>query len=122
MKNQAAALFLCLGLLGVQPLLADAPAAAPTAAKKPTIAKRLHHQAKRIKQGEKSGALTKDQAADLRADHQKIKAEVKADRAANGGKLTQDERQDVKGQLNAENQKIIADEQKNGPSTVPSSK
>jgi hypothetical protein len=115
-------LCLSLGLFAAQPLLADtAPTASPSADSKPlNIGQRMQLQARRIRQGLKSGALSKSDAADLRADHEKIQAEIKAGRTANGGTLTDAQRQTIQGELNAENDKIVADEQKNGaPAPTP---
>src|ERR1700687_6409398 len=66
------------------------PAAAPTPAAKakPTVAQRKENQQDRIAQGVKSGQLTAGETANLETKEAAINGETKADRAANGGKLT----------------------------------
>ena len=60
----------------------------------------------RIKQGEASGQLTKKEAANVEGEHKAIGAEIKADRAANDGKLTKEEKKDINKQQNKESKKI----------------
>ena len=60
----------------------------------------------RIKQGEASGQLTKKEARSDERTHKAIGKEIKADRAANGGKLTAKEKAKVNRQQNKESRKI----------------
>jgi len=60
--------------------------------------RRQANQQARIVQGEKSGELTKGEAARLEAQHKAIKQEVRQDRAANGGHLTPAEKAKVERQ------------------------
>jgi hypothetical protein len=64
------------------------------------VGKRAENQQDRIAQGVKSGDLTAGQAAHLEKKEAKINKEVKKDRAANGGKLTPQERAQVNRQQN----------------------
>ena len=68
---------------------AAAPAATPAPAAKPTVAQRKENQQDRIAQGVKSGQLTAGETSKLETKEAAINGETKADRAANGGKLTQ---------------------------------
>jgi hypothetical protein len=85
---------------------ATAPAAAPAATPapapkpKPTIAQRKENQQDRIAQGVKSGQLTAGETANLETKEAAINGEAKADRAANGGKLTAAEKKQINGQQN----------------------
>ena len=60
----------------------------------------------RIKQGEASGELTKGEARNVEKEHKAIGGEIKADRAANGGKLTKGEKKTINHQQNKESRKI----------------
>jgi hypothetical protein len=60
----------------------------------------------RIKQGEQSGQLTKGEARSDERTHKAIGKEIKADRAANGGKLTPKEKAKINHQQNKESRKI----------------
>jgi len=62
----------------------------------------------RIAQGIKSGQLTAGEAAHLENNERKINQEVRSDRAANGGKLTPQEKAQVNRQQNRESRKFIA--------------
>ena len=53
-----------------------------------TIAQRKENQQDRIANGVKSGQLTPGETANLETKEAAINGETKADRAANGGKLT----------------------------------
>src|ERR1700687_1025330 len=78
------------------------PAAAPTPAAKPkpTVSQRKENQQDRIAQGVKSGQLTAGETANLETKEAAINGETKADRAANGGKLTAAEKKQINGQQN----------------------
>jgi hypothetical protein len=73
---------------------------------KSEVGKREENQQDRIAQGVKSGQLTAGEAAHLENNEAKINQEVKQDRAANGGKLTPQERKQVNRQLNHESKQI----------------
>src|SRR5713226_4236155 len=83
---------------------AATPAATPTPAPaekpKPTIAQRKENQQDRIAQGVKSGQLTAGETGNLETKEAAINGETKADRAANGGKLTGAEKKQINGQQN----------------------
>src|SRR6202521_5309575 len=95
------------------PSPAATPAAAPTptsAAKaKPTVAQRKENQQDRIAQGVKSGQLTAGETANLETKEAAINGETKADRAANGGKLTAAEKKQINGQQNQVSKQIYKD-------------
>src|SRR6266513_1991336 len=75
------------------------PAAAPTPAAKPkpTGARRKENQQDGIAQGVKSGQLTAGETSKLETKRAALNAETKADRAANGGKLTAAEKKQING-------------------------
>jgi hypothetical protein len=81
----------------------------PPIPKPPTINQRLENQQDRIAQGIKSGQLSAGEAANLETKEGAITNEVKADRQANGGKLTQAERAQVNHQLNHTSRQIYRD-------------
>src|SRR5258708_603634 len=87
------------------------PATAPTPAAKPkpTIAQRKENQQDRIAQGVKSGQLTAGETANLEMKEAAINGETKADRAANGGKLTAAEKKQINGQQNQASKQIYKD-------------
>src|SRR5712664_4113235 len=88
------------------------PATAPTPAAKPTIAQRKENQQDRIAQGVKSGQLTAGETANLETKEAAINGETKADRAANGGKLTGAEKKQINGQQNQVSKQIYKDKHK----------
>ena len=83
------------------------PSTAP--AQKPTIAQRKENQQDRIAQGVKSGQLTAGETSNLETKEAAINGETRADRAANGGKLTQAEKQQVNSQQNKLSKQIYQD-------------
>ena len=87
------------------PVATPAPAAKP----KPTIAQRKENQQDRIAQGVKSGQLTAGETANLETKEAAINGETKADRAANGGKLTAAEKKQINGQQNQVSKQIYKD-------------
>ena len=95
------------------PAPAATPAATPTPAPaekpKPTIAQRKENQQDRIAQGVKSGQLTAGETANLETKEAAISGETRADRAANGGKLTGAEKKQINGQQNQESKQIYKD-------------
>src|SRR4029077_6966047 len=84
-------------------------APAPAAQPKPTIAERKENQQDRIANGVKSGQLTAGETANLETKEAAINGETRADRAANGGKLTQAEKQQINGQQNQLSKQIYND-------------
>src|SRR5271165_4172545 len=68
------------------------PAPTPPIPKPATIPQRQENQQDRIAQGVKSGQLTAGETANLETKEAAINHEVRADRNANGGKLTPAER------------------------------
>jgi hypothetical protein len=94
-----------------QPQSASPAAAtpAPAAAPKPTVGQRKENQQDRIAQGVKSGQLTAGETSKLETKEAAINGETKADRAANGGKLTAAEKKQINGQQNQLSKQIYAD-------------
>ena len=90
---------------------AATPATTPTpeAKPKPTVAQRKENQQDRIAQGVKSGQLTAGETANLETKEAAINGETKADRAANGGKLTGAEKKQINGQQNQVSKQIYKD-------------
>jgi hypothetical protein len=70
------------------------------------IGKRAENQQDRIALGVKSGELSAGQAAHLEKNEAKINKEVRNDRAANGGKLTPQERAQINRQQNRMSRQI----------------
>lgn len=83
---------------------------APAAQKRdPSIAQRKENQQDRIAKGVKSGQLTAGETANLESKEAAINGETKADRAANGGKLTAAEKAKVNKQQNNLSKQIYTD-------------
>jgi hypothetical protein len=80
-----------------------------TPAPKPTIAQRKENQQDRIANGVKSGQLTAGETSKLETKEAAINGETRADRAANGGKLTAAEKQQVNRQQNQLSKQIYND-------------
>jgi hypothetical protein len=76
------------------------------AAETSAIRQREDNQQDHIAQGVKSGALSASEAAQLEKNEAKINKEVRSDRAANGGKLTTQEKAQVNNQLNHQSMQI----------------
>src|SRR5215470_2940780 len=76
---------------------------------KSEVGKRAENQQDRIAQGIKSGQLTAGEAGHLESNEAKINKEVRTDRAANGGKLTSQERAQVNRQQNRTSRQIYRD-------------
>lgn len=70
------------------------------------VDRRRENQQKRIGQGVASGQLTAGETARLEGKEAKINGQVRADRKANGGKLTPSEKQQANGELNRESSRI----------------
>ena len=73
----------------------------------PGVNRRQHRQKDRIKQGVRSGELTKEEAKGLRGEKKAIREKEKAFKS--DGQLTKDERKELHQELN-ESSKHIADE------------
>ena len=87
---------------------ATSPAPAAPASQ-PSIAQRKENQQDRIANGVKSGQLTAGETANLETKEAAINGETKADRAANGGKLTAAEKAQVNKQQNQLSKQIYND-------------
>jgi hypothetical protein len=81
----------------------------PAAKPDPTIAQRKENQQDRIANGVKSGQLTGGETANLETKEAAINGETKADRAADGGKLTGAEKQQINQQQNGLSKQIYQD-------------
>ena len=77
--------------------------------KQPTIAERKENQQDRIANGVKSGQLTAGETSNLESKEAAINGETRADRAANGGKLTPAEKQQINRQQNQVSKQIYQD-------------
>jgi hypothetical protein len=87
-----------------------APAQSSTPAQQdPSIAQRKENQQDRIANGVKSGQLTAGETANLENKEAAINGEEKADKAANGGKLTGAEKQQINQQQNQVSKNIYQD-------------
>jgi hypothetical protein len=86
-----------------------AQAAAPATKPDPTIGQRKENQQDRIANGVKSGQLTAGETSKLETKEAAINGETKADRAANGGKLTTAEKQQINKQQNQVSKDIYKD-------------
>jgi hypothetical protein len=78
-------------------------------APKPTIAQRKENQQDRIANGVQSGQLTAGETSKLETKEAAINGETRADRAANGGKLTAAEKQQINQQQNQVSKQIYND-------------
>ncbi|HEV8074284.1 MAG TPA: hypothetical protein VGP66_00455 [Candidatus Acidoferrum sp.] len=78
-------------------------------ATKPTIAQRKENQQDRIANGVQSGQLTAGETSKLETKEAAINGETRADRAANGGKLTAAEKQQINKQQNQVSKQIYND-------------
>jgi hypothetical protein len=78
-------------------------------APKPTIAQRKENQQDRIANGVQSGQLTAGETSKLETKEAAINGETRADRAANGGKLTTAEKQQINKQQNQVSKRIYND-------------
>jgi hypothetical protein len=82
---------------------------ATTPPKPGEVAQRKENQQDRIANGVKSGQLTAGETANLETKEAAINGETRADRAANGGKLTSTEKQQVNQQQNQLSKQIYND-------------
>jgi hypothetical protein len=85
------------------------PAQEPEKKTDPSIAQRKENQQDRIANGVKSGQLTPGETANLENKEAAINKETRADRAANGGKLTAAEKTQINRQQNQTSKQIYAD-------------
>jgi hypothetical protein len=74
-----------------------------------TVNGRRENQQDRIANGVQSGQLTAGETKSLESREANVNREIRDDRQANGGKLTQQERQQVNGQQNRLSNSIYAD-------------
>jgi hypothetical protein len=86
-----------------------APAPQSSTPSDPSIAQRKENQQDRIANGVKSGQLTAGETSNLETKQAAINGETRADRAANGGKLTAAEKAKVNGQQNHLSNQIYQD-------------
>ncbi len=77
------------------------------------VGQRQENQQDRIAQGIKSGQLTAGETAKLESKEAAVNKEVRTDRQANGGKLTQGEKKQVNQQQNKLSGKIYQDKHNN---------
>jgi hypothetical protein len=103
-------------LAGTLALAQDTPAPSTTtttpstsSTQTPTVGQRKENQQDRIAQGVKSGQLTAGETSNLETKEAAINGETRADRAANGGKLTPAEKQQINGQQNQLSKQIYND-------------
>lgn len=104
-------------LLAVAALIASGPAFAQTSQPAqndpnqpaPTVHQRRENQQDRIANGVGSGQLTAGETKNLEGREANLNREIRDDRAANGGKLTQQERQQVNRQQNHLSHSIYQD-------------
>lgn len=91
------------------PVVAQSTAPAPDPKPKSEVGQRMENQQDRIANGIKDGQLSPGEAAHLEKNEAKINREVRNDRAANGGKLTPQEKAKVNRQLNKQSGQIYRD-------------
>jgi Ni/Co efflux regulator RcnB len=84
-------------------------AAVSLSAQEGTIQQRKENQQKRIAQGVKSCQLTAGETAHLENKEANLNKETRADRAANGGKLTPGEKHQINRQQNRLSKNIYKD-------------
>lgn len=74
-----------------------------------SIGQRLHHQSARIHAAHQEGDLTNKEARELHAEDKGISEQVKTERAADGGKLTKAQHQQIEQELNQDSRQIRAE-------------
>lgn len=82
------------------------PAAEPAQKKETVFRERQENQQARIKQGAKSGELTKGEAMRVERQHRHLNREARHMRAENGGKLTAADKAKLNHQQNVESHHI----------------
>ncbi len=78
-------------------------------AQDPTIAQRKENQQDRIANGVKNGSLTPKETANLENKEAALNKETRADRKANGGNLTNNEKKQINRQQNRLSRNIYND-------------
>ena len=106
--------FLSLGILlagamSSTAVLAQSPSSSTQSPADPSIAQRKENQQDRIANGIKSGQLTAGETSHLETKEAAINGETRADRAANGGKLTAAEKTQINNQQNHVSKQIYQD-------------
>src|SRR5271166_2859960 len=96
-------------LLGTVTMAQGTSTPSATPAPDPTIGQRKENQQDRIANGVKSGQLTAGETSNLETKEAAINGETRADRAANGGKLTAAEKTQVNQQQNQLSKQIYND-------------
>jgi len=96
-------------LMGTVVMAQDQSTTAPATKPDPSIAQRKENQQDRIANGVKSGQLTAGETANLETKEAAINGETKADRAADGGKLTPAEKAKINNQQNHLSKQIYND-------------
>ncbi len=97
-------------LLGTVAMAQDASTTTTTApAQQPTVGQRKENQQDRIANGVQSGQLTAGETSKLETKEAAINGETRADRAANGGKLTSAEKTQINQQQNQVSKQIYND-------------
>src|SRR5579862_9257582 len=97
-------------LLGTVAMAQDSSTTTTTTpAQQPTVGQRKENQQDRIANGVQSGQLTAGETSKLETKEAAINGETRADRAANGGKLTAAEKQQVNKQQNQLSKQIYND-------------
>jgi hypothetical protein len=91
---------------GTQGTTGTAPAGTTTPPKKGKVGKRQARQMKRIKQGVKSGALTKGETKKLVDDQKMIQEQKKDMKEDNGGTLSTEDKETLNKEQNQESKKI----------------
>ncbi|MGH9742500.1 MAG: hypothetical protein ACRD51_09125 [Candidatus Acidiferrum sp.] len=89
--------------------MAQDQSSTPATKPDPTVAQRKENQQDRIANGVKSGQLTAGETSKLENKEAAINGETRADRAANGGKLTGTEKQQINQQQNGVSKQIYND-------------
>ena len=107
--NVVPATILLFGTVAMAQTPATPSTTPSTPAQDPSIAQRKENQQDRIANGIKSGQLTAGETSNLETKEAAINGETRADRAANGGKLTQAEKQQVNQQQNKLSNQIYND-------------
>ncbi|MGI4884747.1 MAG: hypothetical protein ACRYFR_07275 [Janthinobacterium lividum] len=90
-------------------LLVSALVISATHAQTAPVNQRLANQRARIAAGQADGQLTNGQARRLRSEDRGVRAQARAERAANGGRLTGGERRQLNGELNQDSRQIHRD-------------
>jgi len=100
---------LLAGALSSTAVLAQSPSSSTQSPSDPSIAQRKENQQDRIANGIKSGQLTAGETSHLETKEAAINGETRADRAANGGKLTAAEKTQINNQQNHLSKQIYQD-------------